>query len=128
MTKRFLIVDSDDATAETFQRLLGAADVSVATARTQAEAESKLWKGAYDVVVTDLHLGNQATFAGLNVALLAKQMAAATEVILLAGQAGPEVLQKVQQLGVAYYFEKPLPDAALWAALASLGVDFSDIA
>ena len=35
---------------------------------------------------------------------------------------------KVQELGVAFYFEKPLQDESLWGALVSLGVDFSDIA
>jgi CheY-like chemotaxis protein len=128
MTKRFLIVDPDPATAQAFRRLMLSADVSISEARTQSEAETKLWKGSYDIVVTDLHLGDRAAFPGLNVALLAKKIAAGTEVILLAEQVGPEVFQKVQELGVAYYFEKPLLDESLWAALVSLGVDFSDIA
>jgi len=128
MTKQFLIVDTDPATADAFRRLTLSADVRIAAARTQAEAESRLWKGSYDIVVTDLHLGDRATYAGLNVALLAKKISARTDVILLAEQAGPEVFQKVQELGVSYYFEKPLLDESLWAALASLGVDFFDIA
>jgi CheY-like chemotaxis protein len=128
MTKQFLIVDSDPATAEVFRRLLLAADVTIAAVRTQAEAESRLWKGAYDIVVTSLQLGDPATYAGLNVALLAKKISQKTEVILLAEQAGPAVFQKVQELGVAFYFEKPLQDESLWGALVSLGVDFYDIA
>jgi CheY-like chemotaxis protein len=128
MTKQLLIVDNDAVTADAFRRLLRSADVTIAAARTTAEAEAKLWRGAYDIVVTDLHLGDRATYGGLNVALLAKKLSPGTEVILLAEQAGPEVFQKVQELGVAYYFEKPLLDQSLWAALASLGVDFTAVA
>jgi two-component system, NtrC family, response regulator PilR len=121
--KRILIVDDETAILVAFRKLLQKPGVSVDTAETMGEAEALLKENDYAVAVVDLRLTGVIGEEGLEVIRYINEIRPRTRVILVTGYGSPAVMHKAQELGAAFYFEKPVSGETLRTALRSLGAD-----
>lgn len=123
MSKQVLIVDDDPVILMAFKSLLESPEVKVETADEITRAESMLKSNSYNVVITDLRLSGVLGEEGLELINYVKEHNPDTKVILVTGYGSPTIRTKAFDLGVAYYFEKPVAGADLKEALRSLGVE-----
>jgi len=123
MDKRVLIVDDEVSILIAFKRLLGSEKIKVDTAETMGEAEDLLKGNHYDAVIVDLRLTGVTGEEGLEIIKYAKEYCPQTHVILVTGYGSPQVMQKAQTLGAAFYFEKPVSGDTLKNALKSLEIE-----
>jgi two-component system, response regulator RegA len=125
MAKRILIVDDEPALLIAFKGILEADQVQVDTAETMGGAEDHLKTGAYDVVIVDLRLTGVLGEEGLEIIRYVKEFKPETHVILITGYGNPSIMEKAQQLGAAFYFEKPVSSGTLFNALKNLGIQYA---
>jgi ActR/RegA family two-component response regulator len=121
--KRILVVDDETAILIAFKKLLQKPGVVVDTAETMGEAEALLKDNGYTVAIVDLRLTGVVGEEGLEVIKYINEIRPSTRVILVTGYGSPTVMHRAQELGAAFYFEKPVPVEALRTALKSLGID-----
>jgi DNA-binding response OmpR family regulator len=104
--KRILIVDDDAMVRRALAQALTAAGFDAATAEEREEAEALLATQSYDLVITDLRLGDLTGFSGLLVLSEAAHRMGASRVLAMTGHANPLVESAVQELG-ADLLKKP---------------------
>ncbi len=100
---KILIVDDEDSARTTLSLLLTKRGHRVAQADGVGAARALLEEQTFDLVITDLRLGDGT---GLDVLRTVKPEHTATEVILLTAYAGWESAKDAMQLGAFDYFEK----------------------
>src|SRR5213593_4021493 len=100
---KILIVDDEDSARTTLSLLLTKRSHRVAQADGVGAARALLEEQTFDLVITDLRLGDGT---GLDVLRTVKPEHTATEVILLTAYAGWESAKDAMQLGAFDYFEK----------------------
>jgi ActR/RegA family two-component response regulator len=86
------------------------------------QAEQLIKANSYSAAVVDLRLTGIIGTEGLEIIKYIKEISPATHVIMVTGYGSPQVMHRAQELGAAFYFEKPVSGATLKEALASLGV------
>jgi CheY-like chemotaxis protein len=120
--RRILVVDDEEAILFSYQKLFRGALVDVDTCR-DVEAAFELVKARhYDAIVTDLQFAHSDDQGGLELLRYLRRHRAAIPVILMTGYGNDEVQEKVRALGVAAYFDKPVPVSAILASLKELGI------
>jgi len=122
VNQRILIVDDEKAILLAFKKLLKSPNVEVDTAETMSEAENVLKKNIYNAVIVDLRLTGVGGEEGLKIIKHVKELHSQTNVILITGYGSPDVMEKAQALGAAFYFEKPVSIEILKNALKSLNI------
>ncbi|GEM_PF-5633050 len=124
--KRVLTAIADPPLAQQVELLLLRMDAAVAAARSPTEAEMRLWKGDYDLIIVELPAGAAGADEAFKVLRLAKGLwpAAATMAIAAAGSA--DAMERAQELRVSHYFEAPLPAPFVREALLELGFKARD--
>jgi DNA-binding NtrC family response regulator len=123
MSKRILIVDDEESILIAFKKLLQSKVLAVDTAETMGDAEELLKGNRYDAVIVDLRLTGVTGEEGLEIIKYVKEFYPLTHVILVTGYGSPQVMQKAQALGAAFYFEKPVSGDTLKNALKSLEIE-----
>lgn len=102
---RILIVDDDDMTRKTLTRLLRREGFHISNASTGTAALQRLSEAPYDLVITDLVMGD---IDGLELLTRIKNRYPNVEVILITGYASiPTAIEAVKK-GAYHYLEKPL--------------------
>ncbi|MCP4215303.1 MAG: response regulator [bacterium] len=117
--KRLLIVDDDKTVLYAYKRLFQFAGVKVDTARSLKNAFSLMEKNDYRAMVTDLRLTENRN-EGLEILQNMKNINPETKLILITAFGNYEVKEKAKEIGVDYYFEKPVPIDDLIKVLKSL--------
>jgi len=97
--KRILIVDDDGLIREALGQALILAGFEVTTAEEREEAEALLATQSYDLVLTDLRLGDLSGYSGLEVLSEAAYRMGAKRVLAMSGYANASVESAVQEVG-----------------------------
>ena len=126
-TGRILLVDDDPVVLDFLRDALGFGGHQVVTAGGGSEALSKVTTDSFDLVITDLSMGE---VSGLEVARAVKHKHPALPVILLSGWAVQQDSDEVRQSGVDLILSKPCAIDTLLATvhktLAGAGPDADD--
>ncbi len=102
---RILIVDDDDLARKNLTRLLGREGFVVSSAKAGSAALERLSESSYDLVMTDLVMGD---INGLELLTRIKKQFPDTEVILITGYASiPTAIEAIKK-GAYHYLEKPI--------------------
>lgn len=120
MTKRqrkILIADDDVSTLRLFGELLRSDDYELTFAKTGAEAREHIEKIDFDVVLTDVELGD---LNGLELVELVQNLKRKSLVIVLTGRGDLETAVKATQLGAFDYVTKLGDLAAMEGQLKTL--------
>jgi len=117
MTAKLLVVDDAPGMLLAYRNFLQPVVGEIDAARSLEEAKALLPAHAYDVVITDLCLTKPAGREGLEIIQVAKQQASPPKVILVTGQANPNVITAARELGADLCFEKPLEPRVLVSAV-----------
>jgi DNA-binding NtrC family response regulator len=97
--KRILIVDDELSIRSALTQALISAGFDVTAAEEREEAEALLATESYDLVLTDLRLGDLSGFSGLQVLSDAAYRMGAKRVLAMTGYATPSVESAVKEMG-----------------------------
>jgi DNA-binding NtrC family response regulator len=105
MTARVLVVEDERAIQLALGGLLRRLGHQVEQAHSGEEAIAKLGEGAYDLVITDLALGGNAT--GMDVLTAAKAARRETAVVMITAHGSEKVAVEAMKAGAEDYIPKP---------------------
>jgi DNA-binding response OmpR family regulator len=105
---RVLVVDDECAFLCAIKKVLQCPDIDVDTAQTKQEADGLLLQHTYDAVIADLRLTGSAGEEGLEIARYVHENCPVTTMMLITAYGSGEVMAKAGELGVEFYFEKPV--------------------
>jgi len=117
---RLLIVDDEAAIRFAMREYFCAAGWTVDAAGRQEEAEALLACTSYTVVIADLQLTDFRGLEGLEIVQWSRRLRPETRVVLLTGDATPELEAEARHHGADAILEKPLPLSQLAAIVSSL--------
>ena len=100
-----LIVDDEIISLENISHFLTQQGYAVQIASSGSEAVSKLSQGHFDLVITDLKMGD---IDGIQVMKAAKELMPEAEVIIITGYATINSAVEVMAHGAFYYLPKPI--------------------
>ena len=109
LDRRLLIVDDDKTVLYSYKRLFKFAGLEVDTAKDKRKALSFIKKKAYRAIVTDLSLTQEKGNEGVEVLRAMKNMNQETKLILITAYGNYQTKKIAEELGIDYYFEKPVP-------------------
>jgi DNA-binding response OmpR family regulator len=101
---RILIVEDDQTFRETVLEILRDVGYKVKGARTLRKATKRLKKHQFDLVLTDLHIGDDSGFQVIQVALDKRPNA---KIVLMSSLVDPEIIQQGLESGAAKFIAKP---------------------
>ncbi len=104
-----LVVDDDETTLSIIDELLSGAEIEVATADSAEKALDMYSLHSYDVVVTDVHMGEMS---GFDLLRRLKLIDDSIKVIVMTGYNSYESVLEALQLGAYDYVEKPIKNHA----------------
>ena len=114
---RILIVEDEPCIRDTLTELFDVPENSTCAASTLAEAQQALADGGFDLIVTDLRLGDRRD-GGLQVLGASGLLSPAAAVIVLTAFPDPDNRLASVRLGATHFLEKPA-DLSTIASLAS---------
>jgi CheY-like chemotaxis protein len=114
---RILIVEDDQTFRETVCEILRDVGYKVKGARSFRKATKRLTKHEYDLVLSDIHLGEHTGFEVLEVAQTTRPGA---KIMLMSSQADPELVQQALDGGAERFLEKPFRVKELLQAVQEL--------
>ncbi|MSS70333.1 MAG: diguanylate cyclase [Candidatus Latescibacteria bacterium] len=100
-----LVVDDEPDIREILMVFLERMGYAVEAASSGTQALERIEQQAYDVVITDLDLGDMS---GMEVLAQVKQQQAASEVIMISGYGNVEHVSEAFGLGASAYIQKPI--------------------
>lgn len=106
--RRLLIVDDDKFMLNAYKRLFKFAGIEVDTAKSKQKALNFIKKKAYRAMVTDLCLTDKTGKEGFELLRTMKDANRETKLILITAYGDYRIREKAEELGIDYYFEKPL--------------------
>lgn len=109
LDRRLLVVDDDKALLYSYKRLFKFAGIEVDTAKNMEKALNLIKKRYYRAMVTDLSLRNNSGTEGLELLQAMKNINQETKLILITGYGSSQTRKRAEELGIDYYFEKPVP-------------------
>ena len=115
---RILIVDDERAFLSAVKKVLESPGLKVDTAETKAEAEEMVTAHEYSAVIADLRLTGSCGEEGLEIARFVRERSPDTEIMLITAYGSGDVREKAGELGVDFYFEKPVSIDLLREALS----------
>ena len=114
---RILIVEDDHSFRETVTEVLRDVGYKVKGARTLKKATKRLSKHKYDLVLTDVQLGDHS---GLEVVQVASETHPDAKIVLMSAHADPDVVQQAMESGAARFLPKPFRAKELLQAIKEL--------
>jgi ATP-dependent Lon protease len=102
---KILVVDDERIALESLEYILNREDYTVVTARSGAEAIDKLKESDYDIVITDLIMGEVDGTAVVNETA---RNYPDTRVIMITGYATVDTAVQALRMGAFHYIEKPV--------------------
>lgn len=113
-TIRILVVDDDEAHAETVAEALGRVGYDCTVAAGGREGLKRIEDGEYEIILTDLVM---EPVGGLEILARARQELPDAEVVILTGHATVRTAVAAMQAGASGYLQKPLDLAELRAVV-----------
>ncbi|MFZ2446174.1 MAG: sigma 54-interacting transcriptional regulator [Syntrophobacteraceae bacterium] len=110
MSARILVIDDEESIRFTFERFLGAAGYSVATAESRGEALARINETSFDVVFADIILGDGT---GIDILREIRAKGLICPVIMITGDPGVETAADSIRLGAFDYIPKPINQESL---------------
>jgi DNA-binding response OmpR family regulator len=108
VTNRILVVDDEPGIRFAFRQYFGKKGFQVDSAATVKEARTLIALHHYGLAILDLHLTNPRDHAeGFDLAVLLRENAPETAIIILSASEAPEAEQKAVECGVHSYLKKP---------------------
>ncbi|AAR35879.1 sigma-54 dependent transcriptional regulator [Geobacter sulfurreducens] len=123
MARRVLIVEDEDTLRFTFEHFLAAEGYAVDTAADFAEAIGKVESADYDLVFTDIILGNDN---GIDVLREVKERQPSIPVVMITGYPNVETASDAVRLGAFDYLPKPVKRDAL-LRVARMALEHKDL-
>ena len=117
---KLLIVDAEAAIRCALAEYFRGIGWSVDSAAEKEEAEALLSCTAYAVVIADLRLTGVHGIEGLDIVQWSRHLRPETRVVLLTGNATPEIEAEARRLGADAFLQKPLPLPQLEAIVDGL--------
>jgi DNA-binding NtrC family response regulator len=114
---RILIVEDDQTFRETVLEILRDVGYKVKGARTLRKATKRLKKHPFDLVLTDLHLGEDSGFQVIQVAHEKRPNA---KIVLMSSMVDPDLVQQGIESGAARFIAKPFRVKELLQAIEDL--------
>jgi DNA-binding NtrC family response regulator len=114
---RILIVEDDQTFRETVTEVLRDVGYRVKGARNLKKATKRLTKHKFDLVLTDVHIGNHT---GLEVLQVATQTRPDAKIVLMSAHADPDIVEKAMDSGAARILPKPFRVKELLQAIEEL--------
>jgi DNA-binding NtrC family response regulator len=111
---RILIVEDDQTFRETVCEVLRDVGYKVKGARSLRKATKRLNKHKFDLVLTDVHIGNHS---GLEVLQIAHETRPDAKIMLMSALADPDIVQQALQSGATRFLPKPFRVKELLAAI-----------
>jgi two-component system response regulator PilR (NtrC family) len=111
---RILIVEDNTIFRETVRDLLRGLGYEVRGARSYRKAVKRLTRHKFDLVLSDMEIGDGS---GFDVLQLARRTHPEACVVLMSGDADPETVQAALESGAARFLPKPLTVGALLDAV-----------
>ncbi|GAB4554628.1 MAG: hypothetical protein OHK0023_24990 [Anaerolineae bacterium] len=101
---RILVVEDNETFRETVRELLRDLGYKVRGARSYSKAVKRLSRHKFDLILTDIDIGDAS---GFDVLQLARQTRPKAQIILMSASADPEVIQMARESGAARFLPKP---------------------
>jgi two-component system, NtrC family, response regulator PilR len=101
---RILVVEDDETFRETVREVLRDVGYKVRGARSLKKATKRLTRHKFDLVLSDIHLGDETGFDVLQVATQKRPNA---KIILMSALADAEIMDRAKELGVTRVLSKP---------------------
>ena len=117
---RLLIVDDEAAIRFALVEYFRGSGWTVDAASEKEEAEALLACTPYAVVIADLRLTGIHGVEGLDIVQWSRHLRPETRVVLLTGNATPEIEAEARRLGADAFLQKPLPLPQLEAIVDGL--------
>jgi len=114
---RILIVEDNQTFRETVTEVLRNVGYRVKGARNLKKATKRLNKHKFDLVLTDVHIGNHT---GLEVLQVATQTRPDAKIVLMSAHADPDVVRQAMDSGAARFLPKPFRVKELLQAIEEL--------
>ncbi len=114
---RILIVEDDQTFRETVCEILRDVGYKVKGARSFRKATKRLSKHEYDIVLSDINLGDHTGFEVLEVAQTTRPGA---KIMLMSSHADPDLVQQALDGGAVRFLEKPFRLKELLQAVQEL--------
>jgi len=108
MDHHILLLDDEEAILRALKRYLSRAGFHVDCATELEEATALISHRHYQVVITDLRLGNGSGTEGLDLLSFARQRSPETARILLTAYGTTEVMQEAEARGAQLILSKPM--------------------
>ncbi len=105
---KILIVDDEEALLMALRRLFNGPKFEVDTSDSLSSAKICLDQKVYNIVMTDLRLGDPTNRDGLDVIAYTKHRSPETRIILWTAYGSPSIEERALESGANYYFEKPI--------------------
>jgi len=110
MKANILVVDDEESIRFTFENFLSNEGYSVSTAKDYDEAISRISKADFDVVFTDIILGNRT---GIDILKETRKIKNNCPVIMITGYPNVETASEAVRLGAFDYIPKPVRQSTL---------------
>lgn len=117
---RVLVVDDEAAILLVYRNMLRKAGFRVDTSEKVEEALEMHRKNNYYIIVTDVRFSGTASEEGLEILRYVREHTPDTRVIVMTGYGHDQLKETVEELGAAYYLEKPFKINVLLGALQRL--------
>ncbi|MFN8421396.1 MAG: response regulator [Anaerolineae bacterium] len=101
---RILIVEDDETFRETVLEVLRDVGYRVKGARSVNKAEKRLRKHKFDLVLSDVHIGDQSGFDVLQIAAEKRPNA---KLVLMSSKADPDMMEQAISSGASKFLPKP---------------------
>ncbi len=122
---RILIVEDDETFRETVRDVLRDVGYKVKGACSVDKAAKRLHKHPFDLVLSDVNIGNHSGFEVLQIANETRPNA---KIVLMSARADPEVVQQALESGAARFLSKPFRVKELLQTIKELLADGQDTA
>lgn len=114
---RILVVEDDATFRETVREILRDMGYKVRGARSLDKAKHRLTHHSFDLVLSDIDIGDGS---GFDVLQIARDAHPEAPIVLMSANAGPEVVQSALDSGAARFLPKPFGLKELMHTIESL--------
>lgn len=121
--KKILVVDDEEAILLAFKKLLQRPDVDVDGCDCLACAKDNVEKNFYDIVIADLRLSGTLSQEGFELIKYVKDRYYESIIVLITAYGSSGIKEKAYEMGVNFYFEKPVSVENLNDILKSINVE-----
>lgn len=124
MAKRILMVGDNHGIDSSLLGVLEGMDAELDIAHNPVAAYPKLWRGGYDLVISEVMPDAARQEEALKVLWQARRASARSEIIIITDFCGPDLARHAQELGAAFCLKKDEAPGLLEKALLSLGLEY----